>query len=86
MRRIAAHYIYWKELLPLHYIEVDDNDLFVGVFPLNEEIANTEFKDGIVFPTLTASDEIKSLSELKDSGITDDIEAGSKVILKQLLL
>lgn len=86
MRRIAAHYIYWKELLPLHYIELDDNDLFIGVFPLNEEIAGTEFKDGIIYPSLATSEEIKSLSDLKASGITDDIGAGSKVVLNQLFV
>jgi hypothetical protein len=85
MRRIAAHYIYWKELLPLHYIELDDNDLFVGVYPLCEEIAGTVFKDGIIFPTLDTADKIKSLADLKTSGITDSIKAGHKVVLNQLL-
>lgn len=85
MRRIAAHYIYWKELLPLHYIELDENGLFVGVSPLKEEIEATEFRDGIVYPALAdAQDGIRSLSDLMNSGITETVQLGSRVILKSL--
>lgn len=86
MRRIAAHYIYWKELLPLHYIELDENDLFVGVFPLREEIERTEFRDGIVYPVLVDDQyEINTLSDLKKSGITEGVRSGCRVILKSIL-
>ena len=30
----------------MHYIELDDNGVFHGVYPLNEEIAGTAFYDG----------------------------------------
>ena len=36
----------------MHYVELDDKGAFVGVFPLNGEIAGTEFYDGIVIPVM----------------------------------
>lgn len=86
MRRIAAHYIFWKKLLPLHYIELGDDNTLIGVFPLNEEIAGTEFKDGVIFPSSDDQQEIKSVSELEASGITDAVKTGSKVVLNQIIL
>lgn len=32
----------------MHYIELDDNGVFHGVYPLNEEIAGTAFYDGVL--------------------------------------
>lgn len=87
MRRIAAHYVFWKKLLPLHYLELDDNDLLIGVFPLREEIAGTEFKDGIIYPVsleLTTEITITSPEMLMASGITDTIESGDRVVVRQL--
>lgn len=37
----------------MHYIEVDDDGLFCGAFPLEEEIAGTAFYDGVLIPVLT---------------------------------
>ena len=39
----------------MHYIELDDNGAFHGVYPLNEEIAGTAFYDGVLgsWPALT---------------------------------
>lgn len=85
MRRIAAHYIFWKQLLPLHYMELDDNNLLVGVFPLKEELAGTEFADGVVYPaTEDMTDQITSLKELEISGVTDCICLGDRVVINQL--
>lgn len=50
MRRVAAHYVYWRQLSRLHYIELDDEARFAGVYPLEIEIAGTEFYDGTLFP------------------------------------
>ncbi|MCD7848817.1 MAG: hypothetical protein LUH63_03185 [Parabacteroides sp.] len=50
MRRVASHYIYWKQFYRMHYAELDDRGVLVGVFPLEEEIAGTEFYDGILIP------------------------------------
>ena len=36
----------------MHYIELDDNGAFHGVYPLNEEIAGTAFYDGVLVPVL----------------------------------
>lgn len=46
MRRIASHYVYWQRWYKLHYIELDAAGCLVGVFPLVQEIAGTEFYDG----------------------------------------
>lgn len=55
MRRIASHYIYWRQFYRLHYVELNDNGVLAGIFPLEGEIAGTEFYDGILnlFPCLT---------------------------------
>lgn len=50
MRRIASHYIYWKQFYRMHYLELDDRGALTGVFPLEGEIAGTEFYDGILIP------------------------------------
>ena len=50
MRRVASHYIYWKQFYRMHYAELDDRGVLAGVFPLEEEIAGTEFYDGILIP------------------------------------
>lgn len=50
MRRIAAHYIYCHQIYRMHYLELDDDGLFQGIFPLTEEIAGTAFYDGILIP------------------------------------
>lgn len=50
MRRVASHYVYWNGLLRMHYVELDDEGRLAGVYPLEGEIAGTEFYDGILFP------------------------------------
>lgn len=50
MRRIASHYIYWQKWYRMHYLELDAEGRFAGVFPLEQEIANTEFYDGTLLP------------------------------------
>ena len=54
MRRIAAHYVWCKQVYRMHYIELDDNGAFHGVYPLNEEIAGTAFYDGVLVPVLSS--------------------------------
>ena len=39
MRRIASHYIYWRQFYRMHYVELDDSGILTGVFPLEGEIA-----------------------------------------------
>ena len=50
MKRISAHYIYFPsgETYKLHYAELDDNNCFKGVFPLEKEISGTAFFTGIL--------------------------------------
>ena len=58
MRRVASHYIYWKQFYRMHYVELDDKGVLTGVFPLEEEIAGTEFYDGILFPVVEVGKEL----------------------------
>lgn len=84
MRRIAAHYIFWKDFLPLHYIELDDNNLLVGVFPLKEEIAGTEFWDGTICPVCEDSltdQRFNSLESVIESGMTQSVKIGDRIQL-----
>ena len=50
MKRLAAHYVLLPDdrLLKQHYVELDDENRLLGVFPLNKEIANTIFYNGIL--------------------------------------
>ncbi len=49
MKRFAAHYIlYGQTPSRLHYVEVTDDGLVVGVFPLTGEVERTEFHDGCI--------------------------------------
>ena len=50
MKRLAAHYVLMPDdtLLKQHYVELDDENRLLGVFPLNKEIANTLFYNGIL--------------------------------------
>lgn len=50
MRRIASHYIYWRRWYRMHYLELDAEGCFTGVYPLEQEIADTEFYDGTLIP------------------------------------
>jgi hypothetical protein len=50
MRRIASHYIYWRKWYRMHYLELDAKGRLTGVYPLVQEIANTEFYDGTLLP------------------------------------
>ena len=55
MKRFAAHYIALGKRRIInkhkqHYLELDENNLIKGVFPLEKEIAGTVFCNGILFP------------------------------------
>lgn len=52
MRRVASHYVYWNGLFRMHYVELDDAGCLTGIYPLEGEIAGTEFYDGILFPVV----------------------------------
>ena len=49
MKRFAAHYVFYRRALPLHYVEIRSG-CFAGAYPLMEEIAGTAFFDGILLP------------------------------------
>ncbi len=52
MKRLAAHYIVLpgNRIYKQHYIVLDDQDCICGVHPLNQEVAGTEFYNGLLFP------------------------------------
>ena len=47
IRRVASHYIFWKEIFRMHYVELEDGILRY-MAPLKGEIASTEFYNGMV--------------------------------------
>ena len=57
MRRVASHFVFWKGWRRMHYVELSDDGQLLGVEPLQEEIAGTEFYDGILLPVV-ASDTV----------------------------
>lgn len=83
MRRLAAHYIWYKEVLRLHYIEMQEDGTLLGVYPLTEEIAGTIFYDGVLLPLPSGreSDEelVKNWRE-----ITEQISIGEVVCVVRL--
>lgn len=95
MRRIASHYIYWKQFYRMYYVELDDRGILTGVFPLEGEIAGTEFYDGILIPIPVPALDSGSQKRiafdmlpgetladaLERQGFTDASEMGSPVCL-----
>ncbi len=80
MQRLASHYIWYRKVYRLHYIELDDFGKFVGVFPLAEEIAGTVFYDGVLIPMLsTDNPDIMNWEHL-----TKNIKQGSVIGVYQL--
>lgn len=80
MRRIAAHYVYWKGVHQMSYLELGENDTFRGVFPLVEEIASTAFYDGILLPITegspkTVQSALCALQEVHDEATLFDLLA-----------
>jgi len=68
----------------MHYIELDDKGIFRGVYPLQEEIAGTEFYDGVIIPVSWEKEPDFSslLNTWKD--ITGQTEPGSPVRIYRL--
>lgn len=58
MRRVSSHYVYWNGFLRLYYVELDNHGCLAGVYPLTDEIAGTEFYDGILFPVVKVGTEL----------------------------
>ncbi len=94
MHKVASHYIFWRELYPQSYLVMEENT-FKGVYPLEEEIAATEFYDGIIVPVLwNEKDKLDELihlnnaeelkKELLNSGITNTLSIDDEVRLYQL--
>ena len=85
MRRIAAHYVWFRQVLPLHYVEMDDKGGLVGIYPLMEEIAQTEFVDGVLIPVPEGECVDTPTAMLKDWKIlTAKVSIGDQVTLYRL--
>jgi hypothetical protein len=74
----------------MSYIELDDKGIFNGVFSLYDEIAGTEFYDGLLIPVnepdrFTKLDGLSGLShEVRLSDITENVFVGNKVHLYRI--
>lgn len=62
-RRLASHFIYCGGVHPMAYLELDEENRFLGIYPLTGEIAGTAFYDGILLPL--AHDEALVASEAR---------------------
>jgi hypothetical protein len=90
MHRIAAHGVYWRRFYTMSYIELTDDGLFNGVFPLEVEIAGTEFYDGLLIPVdnperlaqLNQSSDL--LHEIIRSNITEHVFTGAPACLYRI--
>lgn len=49
-RRLASHFIYCSGVHRMVYLELDEDNRFLGIYPLTEEVAGTVFYDGILIP------------------------------------
>ena len=49
-KRFAAHFVWCREVLRLHYAELDEAGHWAGCYPLETELASTAFYDGILIP------------------------------------
>ncbi|MDL2255677.1 hypothetical protein LJC38_03745 [Parabacteroides sp. OttesenSCG-928-K15] len=77
MRRLASHFVWYRNVHHLSFIEIDDKGCFAGVFPLQEEIAGTAFFDGVLLPVPADCEEDVSWENWKE--VTAGVEAGSPV-------
>lgn len=66
MKRFAAHFVWYKQVYRMHYIELDDEGIFRGIYPLEEEIAGTAFYDGVLLPLLSM-EPVAGFSEIVDA-------------------
>ena len=48
----------------MHYVELDDSGILIGIFPLEGEIAGTEFYDGILIPVLVPALDVESQKQI----------------------
>lgn len=85
MRRIAAHYVWCKHIYRMHYIELDDNGAFRGIYPLDGEIARTAFYDGVLVPVLS-SESVIGFKQVMGSwpALTEKITPGCSVYIYRL--
>lgn len=85
MKRFAAHYIWYKQVHKMSYIELDDSGLFRGVYPLEGEIAGTAFYDGILLPVVSSESSLsceRAIAEWKS--LTGAVSEGSPVWIYRL--
>jgi hypothetical protein len=86
MRKIASHHIFWKQLYHLHYIELSNDGAFLGLHPLQEETAATEFYDGllVVVPAGTLLSHPFTWEQIRQSRITENVSTGDKIRLYRI--
>ncbi|MDL2265102.1 hypothetical protein LJC57_09455 [Parabacteroides sp. OttesenSCG-928-G07] len=84
MLRFAAHFVWYKQVYKMHYIELQDDGTFLGVFPLNEEIESTSFYDGILIPLLTETKPEQAILFETWKDLTAKISEGSSVSIYRL--
>ncbi|MEI3119170.1 MAG: hypothetical protein V8T12_11035 [Parabacteroides johnsonii] len=56
MRRIASHYIYWRQFYRMHYVELDDSGINVVLFPLEGKLRVRSFMTALILAPIPALD------------------------------
>lgn len=85
MKRFASHFVFYHRMLRLHYVELSSgSNILNGVFPLEEEIAGTEFYDGILLP-LPADFDISEINNILSSYLDLQLPLEGKPIRLLLL-
>ncbi|MDR2683557.1 MAG: hypothetical protein LBB64_06790 [Dysgonamonadaceae bacterium] len=73
MKRWAAHYVLLPDdrLLKMHYVELDDDNRLLGVFPFDREMANTVFHSGTLRVRFCGEDGVVEIDflELRSSSV-----------------
>ncbi|MDR1499777.1 MAG: hypothetical protein LBI58_02235 [Tannerellaceae bacterium] len=70
----------------MSYVEITDQGVLLGIYPLEEEIPSTEFYDGLLFivPAGAALPHPITAEDVRRSGITDRVSSGDKIHLYRI--
>ena len=86
MRRIAAHWVLSQKIWDLSYLELDANQILLGLHPLREELASTVFYDGMLVPVPASEPPIREAAELirRWRELTARVAIGDRVTVYRL--
>lgn len=85
MGKAASHFIWCSgQTYRLHYLEWDTAGRFVGLYPLEEEIAGVAFYNGTLVPILSTDLPENTMSEKDWQDLASKVDIGSPIQLYHL--